>query len=324
MALPCQLCESRVSRRCDAFFLGGENDFDAAMPAAFAFVAALMGWPSCFAVDSPAVFAALAALSGFLRRLSFGAARAVAAIFLDGCRGVAQSGLPSPPGVAFSRFQGLLAALEMLVGAVAVSSSSSSQYEWVELGSDHEPEPPGTVVDTQGTDVFDIPVEARLPALDEHEPIHFVFEHGVSEELRMSGQVRARDRLDENVFDLPAVVHRRGWDEHELTHKVFEFGEEEGMRMMEELTLEDDVSSVFQGGVVQEPGVWPWTSCYLSMRSGRLAKPQSQRKTFIYCRGQRGLGVWKMAAEQSLAEWYSGWKLVGVGWVLCHGWRENP
>ena len=70
------------------------------MPAAFAFVAALMGWPSCFAVDSPAVLAALseglvcfAALSGFLRRLGFGAARAVAVIFWDGCRGVAQSGL---------------------------------------------------------------------------------------------------------------------------------------------------------------------------------------------------------------------------------------
>ena len=35
----------------------------AALLAAFAFVAALMGWPSCFAVDSPAV---LAALSGGL------------------------------------------------------------------------------------------------------------------------------------------------------------------------------------------------------------------------------------------------------------------
>ena len=32
-------------------FLGGEDDFYAAMPAAFAFVAALMSWPSCFAVD---------------------------------------------------------------------------------------------------------------------------------------------------------------------------------------------------------------------------------------------------------------------------------
>ena len=91
-------------------FLGGEDDFDAAMLAAFAFVAALMGWPSCFAVDSPAastlVFAALsggllchAALSGFFRLLGFGTARAVAAIFWDGCRGVALPG-PGPVIVA--------------------------------------------------------------------------------------------------------------------------------------------------------------------------------------------------------------------------------
>ena len=39
-------------------FLDGENDFYAAMLAAFAFPA-LMGWPSCFAVDSPAVPAVL-------------------------------------------------------------------------------------------------------------------------------------------------------------------------------------------------------------------------------------------------------------------------
>ena len=37
-------------------FLGGENGFNAAMPAAFAF-AALMGWPSCFAeMHQPHVF----------------------------------------------------------------------------------------------------------------------------------------------------------------------------------------------------------------------------------------------------------------------------
>ena len=69
-------------------------------------------------------------------------------------------------------------------------------------------------------------------------------------------QVRARDRLEENVFDLPAVARRRGWDEHELMHMVFKFGEEEGMRMMEELSFEDDASSVvFQVGAVQEPRV---------------------------------------------------------------------
>ena len=46
--------------------MGGESDFHAAMLAAFAF-AALMGWPSCFAVDSPAV---PAALSGGMRTLA--------------------------------------------------------------------------------------------------------------------------------------------------------------------------------------------------------------------------------------------------------------
>ena len=130
------------------------------------------------------------------------------------------------------------------------------------------------MVDTQGSDVFDIPTEARLRGPDEHELMHFVFEHGVSEGLRMAechqrGQVRPRDRLDENVFDIPAIARRRGWDEHELTHMVFEFGEEEeGMRMMEELSLEDDASSVvFQGGVVASEkrsdssswSTWSWS-----------------------------------------------------------------
>ena len=39
-------------------FLGGENDFNAAMPAAFAF-AALMGWLLCLAVDSPVGYVCL-------------------------------------------------------------------------------------------------------------------------------------------------------------------------------------------------------------------------------------------------------------------------
>ena len=119
--------------------LGCEDDLYAAMPASFAFVAALMCWPSCFAVDSPGV---LAALSGFLRRLGFGAARAGAVIFGDGCRGVAQSGI-GPVTVAswgcFHSFHwgfaSLPAAFEMLVGAVAVGGSSSSQYE---VGRDRE------------------------------------------------------------------------------------------------------------------------------------------------------------------------------------------
>ena len=115
----------------------------------------------------------------------------------------------------------MLAALEMVVGAVAVSSSSSSQYEWVELESDQELEPPCTMVETQGTDVFDIPAEARMRGLDNHELMHFVFKHGVSEGLRMAECQRERarpvDRVDENVFDLPsqdgvgrARVHAHG------------------------------------------------------------------------------------------------------------------
>ena len=43
---------------CETELVDGESDFYAAMHAAIAF-AALMGWPSCFAVDSPAVLAAL-------------------------------------------------------------------------------------------------------------------------------------------------------------------------------------------------------------------------------------------------------------------------
>ena len=46
-------CFAVVCPGAATLFLGGENDFYAAMLATFAF-AALMGWPSCFAVDSPA------------------------------------------------------------------------------------------------------------------------------------------------------------------------------------------------------------------------------------------------------------------------------
>ena len=73
----------------------GESDFHAAMHAAIAF-AALMGWPSCFAVDSPAGFAALsggmlckAALSGFLRRFCVLAAMLFWAALSDGKGGYA-------------------------------------------------------------------------------------------------------------------------------------------------------------------------------------------------------------------------------------------
>ena len=110
-------------------------------------------------------------------------------------------------------------------------------------------------------------------------------------------------------------------------HMVFEFGEEEeGMRMMEELTLEDDASSVvFQGGVVQEPRVCLALDELLPVNEVRQAceAPEPAKSVQILFRGQHGLGVRKLAAEQSLAEWHSGEKLVvGVGRVICHGWRE--
>ena len=46
-----------------------------------------------------------AALSGFLRRLGFGAALAFAAIFWDGCRGVAQPGLGQVTVASWGCFQ---------------------------------------------------------------------------------------------------------------------------------------------------------------------------------------------------------------------------
>ena len=66
------------------------------------------------------------------------------------------------------------------------SQETDSLFEVVEIESDYEPEPPCTMVETQGTDVIDIPAEARLRGLDEHERMHFVFEHGVSAGLRMA------------------------------------------------------------------------------------------------------------------------------------------
>ena len=168
------------------------------------------------------------------------------------------------------------------------------------------------MVETQGTDVFDIPAEARRRGLDEHELMHFVFEHGVSAGLRMAECQRDRarpvDRVDENVFDLPAVARRMGWDEHELMHMVFEFGEEEGMRKMAEFSEDDASSVVFQGGVVQEPRVCLALDELIPVTEVRQAceAPEPAKSVQILFRGEHGLGVWKLAAEQSLADWYSG------------------
>ena len=60
----------------------------------------------------------------------------------------------------------------------------------------------------------------RTRGLDEHELVYFVFEHGVSQGLRLAElhreHERARERQDENVFDIPAIARRNGWDKHEL------------------------------------------------------------------------------------------------------------
>ena len=144
------------------------------------------------------------------------------------------------------------------------SQDNDSLYEEVEIESDYEPEPPCSMVEAQGTDVFDIPMEARSRGLDKHELTHCAFEHGVSEGVRLAESQRDRARpvarFDESVFDIPAIARRMAWDEHELMFNVFEFGEEEGMRRMAEITKDDASPVAFQGGVVQEPRVWPWTS----------------------------------------------------------------
>ena len=50
----------------------------------------------------------------------------------------------------------------------------------------------------------------------------------------------------------------------------------------------------------------------LSLRSGRPCEaPKPAKCVQVLFRGEHGLGVWKLAAEQSHAEWYSGRQLVG-------------
>ena len=56
------------------------------------------------------------------------------------------------------------------------------------------------------------------------------------------------------------------------------------------------------------------------MRSGRLAKPQSQRKASVFFfRGQHGLGG---AVSCGVVLWRGAGR--GIGGVLCHVWREDP
>ena len=177
------------------------------------------------------------------------------------------------------------------------SQDNDSLNEEVEIESVYEPEPPCTMVEVQGTDVFDIPMEARRRGLDEHELTHFVFEHGVSEGVRLAesqrGRARPVARFDESVFDIPAIARRMGWDEHELMYNVFELGEEEGMWRMTEITEDDASSVVFQGGVVQEPRVCLALDELISITEVRQAceAPEPAKSVLFLFRGEHGLGV---------------------------------
>ena len=135
----------------------------------------------------------------------------------------------------------------------------------VNIESDYELEPPRTIWN-RTPDVFDIPAERARRGWNEHELMHYVFEHGVSQGLRMAefylgdGHVRSVDRQGDDVFDLPREAAQRGWDEHELMHLVFEHGKEEGMNLAEmHLGDGDDSSVVFQVGCCRSHG------CLLSM-----------------------------------------------------------
>ena len=129
------------------------------------------------------------------------------------------------------------------------------------------------------------------------------------------GQVRARDRLEENMFDIPAIARKRVGTSSSLCTWCSNLVRRRSMRMMEELLLEDDASSVvFQGGVVQEPRVCLALDELLPVNEVRQAceAPEPAKSVQILVRGQHGLGVWKLAAEQSLGEVvFSGVKLVG-------------
>ena len=117
------------------------------------------------------------------------------------------------------------------------------------------------------------------------------------------------------------------------------------MRRMEEVSLEHDANSVvFQGGVVQEPRVCLALDELIPVNEVRQARkaPEPAKSVQILCRGQRGLGVWKLAAEQSLAygtlegswsgdwrgnlprlegrSWTRRWRLVLWGWDTCQRW----
>ena len=273
--------------------VGWETDLLAATPFVLvpAFFAAYMGWPSFLAVDSP-VAAALLAATMVYAALSGGYVTLAAMLFwaalsegnggdaccdgysLDflnwyGCRnllcrfaGLLRLKEPYPPAVAMLVGRGENIRLLVLFELVQCVLCAENWVPEVEIESDCEPEPPCTMVEVQGTDVFDIPMEARRRGLDEHDLTHFVFEHGVSEGVRLAESQRDRARpvarFDESVFDIPAIAREMEWDEHELVYDVFEFGACGGWRRpMRTMPARLSFSAV----LCRSRGcVWPWTS----------------------------------------------------------------
>ena len=144
--------------------VNGESDFHAAMHAAIAF-AALVGWPSCFAVDSPAVLAALSgcmlcntALSGFLRRLRVLAAMLgmLAALSTLWSLLFGAATLIAPLAAENTRLFILLEMVQVVFCAENWVPGSSRQEdeadfsEWVEVES-YEPDPPCTMINNTPT-----------------------------------------------------------------------------------------------------------------------------------------------------------------------------
>ena len=187
-------------------FLGGENDFYAAMLVTFAF-AALMGWPSCFAVDSPAAPVVLsggmlcyAALSEVLRLFWVPAAMLFWAALSDGYGGLSScveysleflfgaAMLIAPLTAENTRLFILLEMVQLVFCAKNWVPGSFSQedeaalFEWVEVES-YEPEPPCTMIGNTPM-CLTFAGAARRRGWCEHELMYHIFAFGVPEVLR--------------------------------------------------------------------------------------------------------------------------------------------
>ena len=101
--------------------------------------------------------------------------------------------------VLFEMVQCVLCAENWVTGRS--SQKTDSLHEVVEIESDYEPESPCTMVETQGTGVFDIPAEARRRGLDEHELTHMVFEVGEEDGMRKMAEFLRSPRASEKRSD---------------------------------------------------------------------------------------------------------------------------